>query len=399
MEPVVTRRTTRWPSIRQAAALGADRVEIDVQLTADGVVVASHDLALPDANGQLWPIASSTLTQLQAIDLGGGERIPTFTEVISCCRQERVELYVELKDSRSIPQTVALLATYYMSGDVIIGSFRPDWLAEVRALNPHIATSVLFSSLYIDPVALAQAVGASYVHPCWENHSSRPDQFLSTAWVARVRAAGLGIVCWHEERPEVITALRQLGVDAICSDLPELFAEPPVPLPAPKQLKAICFDFGDTLADEATEQKDETQTTQRAELIPGVDVLVRELYQRGYKLALVANGRPGTYVNTLKQHGLYQFFQAFAVSELLGTSKPDHRMFDHALQLLGVSPLDYGKTMMVGNDLSADMRGANSVGMISVWPQLVTPAQQNASRRQRSAGLYDQNAVGVAGGD
>ncbi len=181
------------------------------------------------------------------------------------------------------------------------------------------------------------------------------------------RAAGLGIVCWHEERPKVIRALRQLGVDAICSDLPELFTQPPAALPARKQLQVICFDFGDTLADEATEEKDETHTTLRAELIPGVDVLLRELYQRGYKLALVANGRPGTYVNTLKQHGLYRLFQAFAVSELLGTSKPDRRMFDHALQLLGVSPADYGQTMMVGNDLSADIRGANGVGMISVW--------------------------------
>jgi glycerophosphoryl diester phosphodiesterase len=45
---------------------------------------------------------------------------------------------------------------------------------------------------------------------------------LTPEWVARVRDANLGIVCWHEERPEEIAALRQVGVDAICSDAPEL---------------------------------------------------------------------------------------------------------------------------------------------------------------------------------
>ena len=48
-------------------------------------------------------------------------------------------------------------------------------------------------------------------------------------------------------------------------------------------LAAICFDFGDTLADEATEIKDETMTTLRAELIPGAGDMVRELKRRGYK--------------------------------------------------------------------------------------------------------------------
>jgi glycerophosphoryl diester phosphodiesterase len=37
-----------------------------------------------------------------------------------------------------------------------------------------------------------------------------------------VRAAGLGIIAWHEERPAEIAALRALGVDGICSNAPDL---------------------------------------------------------------------------------------------------------------------------------------------------------------------------------
>jgi HAD superfamily hydrolase (TIGR01509 family) len=132
-------------------------------------------------------------------------------------------------------------------------------------------------------------------------------------------------------------------------------------------LLAICFDFGDTLADEATEVKDETLTTQTAELIPGAAELVRELRERGYPLALVADGRPGTYANVLKQHGLYDMFDVFAISEEVGVEKPHPAMFVYALEKLAIRPSDYGRTIMVGNYLERDIKGANDLGMISVW--------------------------------
>jgi putative hydrolase of the HAD superfamily len=133
------------------------------------------------------------------------------------------------------------------------------------------------------------------------------------------------------------------------------------------KLRAICFDFGDTLADEATEEKDATGVTQRADLIPGADELVHTLKRRGYTLALVADGYPGTYRNVLTQHGLYDCFDVFAISEEVGVVKPDARMFTYALDLLGVPPDAYAHTMMVGNHLERDIKGANALGMISVW--------------------------------
>jgi FMN phosphatase YigB (HAD superfamily) len=130
---------------------------------------------------------------------------------------------------------------------------------------------------------------------------------------------------------------------------------------------AVCFDFGDTLVDEATEVKDDTFTTLRAELIPGAGHVLRELDRRGYKLALVADGLSGTYYNVLTQHGLYELFDVFAISEEVGVDKPDPHMFIHALDQLQITERDYGRTVMVGNYLERDIKGANDVGMISVW--------------------------------
>jgi len=132
-------------------------------------------------------------------------------------------------------------------------------------------------------------------------------------------------------------------------------------------LLAICFDFGDTLVDEASEVKDETLVTLRAQLIPGAGEVVRELRRRGYRLALVADGPAGTYHNVLTQHGIYDLFDAFAISEQVGAEKPNPRMFIHALDQLEIAREDYGRTVMVGNYLERDVKGANQVGMISVW--------------------------------
>jgi HAD superfamily hydrolase (TIGR01549 family) len=130
---------------------------------------------------------------------------------------------------------------------------------------------------------------------------------------------------------------------------------------------ALCFDFGDTLIDQATEVKDESFTTLRAELIPGVVELLHELKRRGYRLGLVSNGPVGSIPNVLGAYGLYELFDTLAVSQGLGVDKPDARIFRYALDHLDIPESEYERTIMIGNDLAADVAGANAVGMISVW--------------------------------
>ena len=134
-----------------------------------------------------------------------------------------------------------------------------------------------------------------------------------------------------------------------------------------RKILAICFDFGDTLVDESSEVKDETATTLHADLIPGAGELIRELKRRAYRLALVADGRPGTYFNVLTHFDLYRLFDAIAISELIGVEKPDPKLFITALDQLGIDRKDYARTVMVGNHLARDIKGANNLGMISVW--------------------------------
>ena len=207
--------------IRTAGQLGADMVEIDVQRTADGQIVLCHDTHLVDATGRALPVRAHTLAELRAIDLGGGERVPTLAEAIETCREEQLGAYIEIKDGGVIPGLAAAIEEDDLQKYCIAGSFRADWVADVKSTAPEMPTSILFSAIDLDAVKLAQSIHADYLHPCWGRHPV-PSDLLSPAWMERARQADLGVICWHEERPEVIAALRERGVDGICSDRPEM---------------------------------------------------------------------------------------------------------------------------------------------------------------------------------
>lgn len=134
-----------------------------------------------------------------------------------------------------------------------------------------------------------------------------------------------------------------------------------------RRILAVCLDCGDTLADERTEVKDDRGVTLKADLIPGAADMVHAIKQRGYPLALVADGPTGTFENILTQHNLYDPFDVFAISEQVGVNKPDARMFTTALDQLGISTSDYHRVVMVGNNLERDIKGANALGLISVF--------------------------------
>jgi FMN phosphatase YigB (HAD superfamily) len=147
-------------------------------------------------------------------------------------------------------------------------------------------------------------------------------------------------------------------------------------------IAALLFDLGDTLMVEESEVKDANGTTLQADLIPGMAAVLRGLKAQGYSLALVADSRPQTPPNVLRQHGLCDLFDHLAISEVVGVSKPDPKIFLAALDALGVPERDYGRVMMVGNNLERDIVGANRLGLISVffcW-----------SRRRRGKPLTDE---------
>ncbi len=133
------------------------------------------------------------------------------------------------------------------------------------------------------------------------------------------------------------------------------------------KLAALLFDLGDVIMQEATEVKDSELNTLHAELVEGMADVLRMLKARGYKFGLVADTRPKTAWNVLHQHHLYDLFDTLAISEQVGCEKPDPHIFRAALDALNIAPRDYTRVAMIGNNLARDIRGANDLGLISIY--------------------------------
>ena len=159
-----------------------------------------------------------------------------------------------------------------------------------------------------------------------------------------------------------------------------LMAELPAAVP---HLGAVFFDCGDTIADEATEVKlPNSEVVVEADLFPGGAAMVKRIKSLGYRIALVADGPRETFENILKPAGLWDLFEAHIISGDIGELKPSPKMFAAAFEALGLEKVNAGQTVMVGNNLSRDIKGANDFGIGSVhicWSRRRTHEPADAS--------------------
>ncbi len=128
----------------------------------------------------------------------------------------------------------------------------------------------------------------------------------------------------------------------------------------------IFIDSGDTIIDEGTEVRDEKGIVVHAGLIPGADEMLKTLSERGFRMALVADGEQQSFANVYRENGLGYCFATRTISEIVGVQKPSEHMFQDAMAKNGLTEADKGRIIMVGNNIRKDVAGANRFGITSV---------------------------------
>lgn len=199
-------------------------IEIDLQLSADGVPMVFHDDTLDRLTGETGPVRDRMARDLSDIRLSGSEdRIPTLEQVLDRVAGA-VPLLIELKDQSNglgdgdttlEEATAALLADY--SGDVAVMSFNPQMVAAMQRLAPEIPRG-LTTCGYIPSqwkrlspetcdalraIPHFEAVGASFISHDWKD--------LGNPRVAELKAQGVPILCWTVKSPEVELEARRMA--------------------------------------------------------------------------------------------------------------------------------------------------------------------------------------------
>lgn len=133
-----------------------------------------------------------------------------------------------------------------------------------------------------------------------------------------------------------------------------------------KKRLIIMTDIGDTVIDEGTEQYNDQGVVVHAACIPGAKETYLALHEKGYLILMVADGLVRSFHNTMEENGLDGIFSAWIISEAVGEDKPSPKMFQAAMDALGLTEADKKRIIMVGNNVVRDIRGANRFGIRAV---------------------------------
>lgn len=213
-------------AVRLAWERGAAAVEIDARMSADGVLVVSHDPDTRRIGGPRQTIRLLTAARLGALDAGSWkhprwstERIPLLRDVLATLPAAG-RLFVEMKEG---PETVPpLVAAATAAGcdprQLIVMSFVPETVAAATSQLPACEGCLLLRARDYVPLELwsraldqARSLGARSVDV--EAHRR-----LDADRIASAHAAGLSIYVWTVNDPATARRLIGAGIDGITTD-------------------------------------------------------------------------------------------------------------------------------------------------------------------------------------
>ena len=217
----------------KAVAIGVDAVELDVHATRDGHVVAIHDSTLDRTTDATGKVSELTLAELRKADAGmwfgdefAGQSIPTLAESLSLLKGQAVTV-VEIKQQHIAREVVRTIEDAGAVDDVVVISFHPQTIRDVRAASPFIPTGLLVKA---DPGEDPYAQGVELAHRTAELGAgmlSLSHTAVTPGLARALRERGISLSTWTVDDVDRMRYLLDCGVGAITSNHPERFSELP----------------------------------------------------------------------------------------------------------------------------------------------------------------------------
>ncbi|WP_400162184.1 glycerophosphodiester phosphodiesterase [Brevibacillus sp. TJ4] len=217
-------------AIRLALAEPAIRgIEVDVQLSRDGVPVLIHDFTLGRTTNGTGLVKDHTLEQLRSLDAGSwynpkfaGERIPTLEEALLAAKG-RCTLNLELKATSEMypglaEKVLELLERHAMKDQVYITSFDHQLIRHVRSLDADVQTGLIVFGRPVMLLEQLQAAGANIL--------AMEYTYLNQELVNTVIQEGFKVIAWTLDDPDAIRTVLSWHPDVqICTNHPDLMLE------------------------------------------------------------------------------------------------------------------------------------------------------------------------------
>lgn len=203
-------------SIKKALELGVDAVEVDVYNVEDNLIVI-HDRDLSRTTNGHGYIENCSFVYLRSLDAGKGEPIPTLKEVFDTVNRQAV-INIELKGSNTARLVVELIREYIQQGwlysNFIVSSFNHYELNRIKAIDPKIRIGILIYGLPWGYINIAQKLVADTIIASLD--------YITPQLVADVHQQNLSVWVYTVNQPRDIRRMRELRVDGIFTNYPEL---------------------------------------------------------------------------------------------------------------------------------------------------------------------------------
>lgn len=141
-------------AFKRAVAFSADYIEVDVRVSKDGVPFLLHDETLDrtcERPGRLEELDAATIDQNRLVN---GDPLPRLEHVLEELRGQ-IRFDLELKVEEAVEPTLELLRCMNMEDDVLITSFEPNAIRQVRDEAPEIDVALLMGIASFHPVVRA----------------------------------------------------------------------------------------------------------------------------------------------------------------------------------------------------------------------------------------------------
>ncbi|MCK9518886.1 MAG: hypothetical protein M0R74_07685 [Dehalococcoidia bacterium] len=209
--------------VRSALASGAEAMEIDVQLSADGVPVLMHDTTVDRTTSLRGSVRDYTFAELQATDAGEGEPVPSLGQVLELVAG-RLTVMCELKatpghadqDEALVDGVLAVIRVHEARSWAAIHSFSPDIVARSRATDPGLSAAII--SPAVRGPRLERLLGATLKRNA--QAVSVHHECVDRAAVLAAKRRQLCIWAWTADTPADWQRLADAGVDGIITNVP-----------------------------------------------------------------------------------------------------------------------------------------------------------------------------------